>query len=269
MDTWQASLELEFLQNRQGKTIMSRNLHYGPLMVQRPFYQEEVCHVYLLHPPGGVAFCDNLSVKATAFENSHCLITTPGATKFYKSNGRQSLFTQEFVIKDHASLEFLPAQNIYYKGTNTKVTTAFYLEGEAKFAFRDVSKCGMKDETMPFEHSSLFNRILVYKNQKLVLNETCFIDGMDDYLSKAAINNHPYLGTYMSNALSLDLIEYLAEHLKHDSYTFCLSNVDDIFIARFLGDDNQSIEKAIVKLWLESREQVIGFKPSIPRIWST
>ena len=45
--------------------------------------------------------------------------------------------------------------------------------------------------------------------------------------------------------------------------------VDNFLIARFLGDDNQSIENTIVEIWKTVREEVIGLPPCLPRIWST
>ena len=189
---WQASIKLEFKKDKD-KTIMVRNLHYGPLVVQKPFYSEVACHVYLLHPPGGVASCDHLSVEAKANEHSQVLITTPGATKFYKGENNCSLFEQNFYVEENASLEYLPAQNIFYKGTHTKVKTTFYLKDNSRFAFRDVSKCGMKDEENPFLDSSFFNTIKIYQDNTLVLKETCFIEGMEDFKALAAIFNHPYI----------------------------------------------------------------------------
>jgi urease accessory protein len=57
---WQASLNLSFA-NRFNKTLLVQRKHSGPLTVQRPFYPEgDVCHVYLLHPPGGIVGGDEL-----------------------------------------------------------------------------------------------------------------------------------------------------------------------------------------------------------------
>ena len=203
---WQASIKLEFKKDKD-KTIMVRNLHYGPLVVQKPFYSEVACHVYLLHPPGGVASCDHLSVEAKANEHSQVLITTPGATKFYKGENNCSLFEQNFYVEENASLEYLPAQNIFYKGTHTKVKTTFYLKDNSRFAFRDVSKCGMKDEERPFENSSLFNTVTIIENGKEKLIETSFIDGQDDLEALSGNYGCVYTGTYITNKVCEDTLE--------------------------------------------------------------
>lgn len=74
---WQAKLELGFV-HQHGKTILTHRRHFGPLTVQRPFYPEGgVCHVYVLHPPGGIVAGDQLSICGHAGEHSHALVTTP------------------------------------------------------------------------------------------------------------------------------------------------------------------------------------------------
>ena len=82
---WLAELELDYAVRRE-KTCLVRKKQRGPLTLQRPFYPEnDTCHSYLLHPPGGVVGGDTLDIKVRAETGSHCLITTPGATKFYRS----------------------------------------------------------------------------------------------------------------------------------------------------------------------------------------
>lgn len=283
-DTWQASIKLEFRKDND-KTLMVRNLHYGPLVVQKPFYPEVACHVYLLHPPGGVASCDHLCVEAKANEHSQVLITTPGATKFYKGENNYSLFEQNFYVENDASLEYLPAQNIFYKGTHTKVKTTFYLKDNSRIAFRDVSKCGMKDEERPFENSSLFNTVTIVENGKEKLIETSFIDGQDDLEALSGNYGCVYTGTYITNKVceeTLDKIRAILDSYKDNSsfehtqrydpnfrFYAAAGVVDNYTVVRFLSSQNEAIEKAIVDIWKLTRFETVGLKPCLPRIWST
>ena len=85
---WRARLDLE-LSKSNNRTILSHQKHHGPLQVQKPFYPERsgTCHVYILHPPGGVVGGDHLNIYVDVNSNAHALITTPAAGKFYRSVG--------------------------------------------------------------------------------------------------------------------------------------------------------------------------------------
>ena len=83
---WVGDLELGFA-CRDGDTVLARRAHRGPLLIQRPFFPEGrgCCHVYVLHPPGGVVAGDQLTLRASADAGAHALLTTPAATKIYRS----------------------------------------------------------------------------------------------------------------------------------------------------------------------------------------
>lgn len=63
---WQACLDLQF-EDRAGRAASSSNKHIGPLQVQKILYPEGplVAHVAVLHPPGGIAAGDHLTVTST------------------------------------------------------------------------------------------------------------------------------------------------------------------------------------------------------------
>ena len=58
-----ASISLAY-QKEDGATRLISRSHFGQLHVQKPFYPEgkEVCHVVLVHPPGGVVGGDRLEI---------------------------------------------------------------------------------------------------------------------------------------------------------------------------------------------------------------
>jgi urease accessory protein len=105
---WQARLELGLAQ-WAGRTVLAHKRHFGPLTVQRPFYPEGgPCHIYLLHPPGGVVGGDRLEIAVEVGEGAHALITTPGATKFYRSAGPRAHQIQHLSVAGGGVLEWFP-----------------------------------------------------------------------------------------------------------------------------------------------------------------
>ena len=113
---WQASLRLGFAP-RAARTALVHREQRGPLAVQRPFYPEgDTCHLYLLHPPGGVVGGDRLDIEARTTGEAHALVTTPGATKFYLSAGHTAHQTQRLRVGAGGALEWLPQENIFFPG---------------------------------------------------------------------------------------------------------------------------------------------------------
>ena len=124
LQNWEAYLELK-LTPGQDKTRLVPLKRYGPLSVQRPFYPEkEVCHVYLLHPPGGVVGGDKLELQVDLEPQAKALFTTPGATKFYLSAGHFAQVKQQLKVQQDAELEYLPQENIYFPGSLVNAKTS-------------------------------------------------------------------------------------------------------------------------------------------------
>lgn len=111
---WLAEIALRY-EVKRGVTRLTEKRHIGPLMVQRPFYPEQgIAHTYLLHPPGGVVGGDNLLINIDVQSQAHALLTTPGATKFYRSAGGVAHQIQTLKVAPNGFLEWLPQENIFF-----------------------------------------------------------------------------------------------------------------------------------------------------------
>ena len=106
--TWHAQLDIDY-QAASGRTV-AHHTHNGPLRVLQSLYPEGdmVCHNVLVHPPGGLVGGDTLDIKVTAGGAAHGLLTTPGATRFYRSGGKAAIQRTHLTLNDQARLEWLP-----------------------------------------------------------------------------------------------------------------------------------------------------------------
>ncbi|MES2959867.1 MAG: urease accessory protein UreD [Pseudomonadota bacterium] len=141
--TWHGRLELHYL--RDGARTIAHDRHEGPLRVLQRLYPEgaEICHHVLVHPPGGIVGGDVLEIEATLDADTHALITTPGATRFYRSNGPQAAQRAALRVSDGARLEWLPLETIAYSGCEAENRVELDLAAGAEAIGWDVLALGL------------------------------------------------------------------------------------------------------------------------------
>jgi len=147
---WRGSLAIDY-RLREGRTI-AHDRHDGPLRVLRALYPEAgVCHSVLVHPPGGVVCGDELAIELTLGEGAHALVTTPGATRFYRSAGPAATQTLRVVAGSASRLEWLPLETIAYSGCVATNSLRFELASGAEMIGWDVTALGLPDSDRPFD----------------------------------------------------------------------------------------------------------------------
>ena len=147
---WRADLKLNDTLESQ-RTVV-RYLHQGPLRILQSLYPEgdQICHNVLVHPPGGLVGGDTLDIQVTVAEGAHGLVSTPGATRFYKSGGHPALQQVVAHLADNAKLEWLPLEAIAYNDCEATNRAIFNLAPSAELITWDVTALGLPSSDMAF-----------------------------------------------------------------------------------------------------------------------
>ena len=148
---WHARLQLDY--TLEGTRTVARHAHNGPLHILQSLYPEgdAVCHNVLAHPPGGLVGGDTLDITATVGPGAHGLVTTPGATRFYRSTGERALQRTHLTLAEGARLEWLPLEALCYNACNAENHLTLNLAPGAECMGWDVTALGLPHAGQPFD----------------------------------------------------------------------------------------------------------------------
>lgn len=277
--SWHARLELEYKKS-QRKTILSHRLHKGPLVIQKPFYPEsDVCHSYLIHPPGGIVGGDILELDVVMHPDSHALITTPAANKFYRSNASQALLNQTINIKNNAILEWLPQETIFYNECNAAINTEFVLEDDAHLTCWEINCFGRPAGNEYFKKGFIKQKFSVKRNGLPLYIDRNIIEPESNILDAAwGLNKFPVMATMLvtlpqsldksvQNKFDSSCIEKLQQHGEKRIVSFTLR--DDLLMIRYFGYHAREALGLLTECWSITRPQLLQKKCCPPRIWAT
>jgi urease accessory protein len=157
--SWHAQLKLSYA--REGTRTVARFLHDGPLRILQSMHPEgdAVCHNVLVHPPGGLVGGDTLQVNVEGGPGSHGLVTTPGASRFYRSAGERAVQEVHIRLDAGARLEWLPLEALYYSGCRAENRLHMALAPGAELLGWDVLALGLPHAQQPFVTGSVLQHV--------------------------------------------------------------------------------------------------------------
>jgi len=273
---WDAALDLDY-ELRAGRTVLTRNRHRGPLVVQKSLYPEgdAVCHTVVLHPPGGIAGGDQLAIGVDAGAGSRVLLTTPGATKWYKSDGRSAAQRVSVHAGKDAVVEWLPLETIVFDGADAQSTLAVDMEEGATAAGWEVVAFGRTASGERFAHGRFRQAIEIRREGALLWAEYGDLAGGDPLLESAI----GYAGRTVSGLLWIcgapvgEAILAACRAARPGGVSRTLSGITcmpgGILLARCLADTTEAVRRHLFDLWTVLRPHYAGSPATAPRLWAT
>jgi urease accessory protein len=269
---WLAQLALTFVRTGS-RTQLARRVHRGPLVVQKALYPEgdAVCQCIIVHPPGGIAGGDRIELQADVGPGAHVQLTTPGAAKWYRADGRRALQSVTFRVAGDAILEWCPQGTIVFDGADATSALRVELHGNARFIGWDTVCLGRTASAEQFTHGRWRQRVDVVGDDALLWGERVVLDGGSKLLSSpVGLNGAPVFGTFVAmpiecNAEMLGACRTI-EPVEGDGVVTCVGRG---LVARYRGPSSESAHAYFAALWTELRPRMTGRSAVVPRIWRT
>jgi urease accessory protein len=262
-------LTLDF--ERSGrKTVIVRRRHHGPLLVQRPFHEPDgTCQVYLIHPPGGVVGGDSLSYSFDVRGASQALVTTPGATKLYRSAGQPSTLEHDIVSSGGGTFEWLPQETIVFSGVKAHSSTRIRLDSGSQFIGWDITCLGHDNGGLG--QGRLTQAWQIERDGRPLWRERAELAGGDVALSAPwGLAGRTVVGTLVATgagAAEVDAIREACPDSEQDWLS--VSRVGEVLLCRYLGYSAEAARRHFQAAWAILRQRLLGRAAWPPRVWAT
>ena len=261
---WKAELSLGF-ERTDGRTVLARKQHDGPLVVQKALYPEggEVCHAIVVHPPAGIVGGDELLLNVESGKAACALLTTPGAGKWYRSSGPWAAQRLSFDVE--GALEWLPQETIVFDGARADLSTEVRLGGEARYVGWEILCLGRSGSGERFSRGAIRLSTRISRNNRTLWLERGLIEGGGKLMrSPAGLGGHTVCGTFVAVGPELGKLPPAA-----GIEPLAVTRLPGLLLARYLGDSSEEAKQAFAALWAVLRPGLLGREAHEPRIWRT
>ena len=273
--SWLAKLSLSYERTSIG-TVLKKSLHEGPLRVQKALFPEgnDICHSIIIHPPAGIAGGDVLEIDVFVGTECHTVLSTPSATKWYKSFNNPATQSIQFELGANAKLDWLPQENLFFKGADAKVLTKLNLQSSSSFIGWDAAMLGRHASGEEWSKGHVHMRNQIYRDGKLLWIENGQINAEDmHYKSLPQIGSWPVFATLwaVGPACSRTLAESLSNMMP---WTDALRSgvtylPQGVLLARAVSNDIELTRNWMINTWSILRPLVHGVPAKSLRLWAS
>ena len=274
---WHARLQLAY--TLESARTVARFQHSGPLRILQSLYPEgdAICHNVLVHPPGGLVGGDTLEIAIDAAPASHALVTTPGATRFYKSLGEPALQHTHIRLEEGARLEWLPLEAICYSGCLAENRLELDLAPGAELIGWDLTALGLPTASKPFERGSFRQHITMpgvwLERGNMDAGDARWINSPLGLAGKRCIASIFFC---TGKPLERQRLQRALECAREVMQTHALCNTagatspnGQVVVVRVLAPLVEPAMDLLRQVWAAWRQELWQLAPRLPRIWAT
>lgn len=291
--TWPARLALDY--RHDGRCTRVARRHSGPLQVMKALYPEgpALCHTLIVHPPGGIAGGDDLALDVNVGPGAQALVTTPGATKWYRANATavgvdralapvptarpDGGAAQTVIQRIEGALEWLPQEAIVFDRARATSRIDIDLAPGASTIGWDVVVFGRGASGESFRDGAFTQSIRLVDDGQLEWVERTRLAGGDALLdSPIGLAGARAIGCLWAAGPAwrdddLDAIRRALAAATPDAQAAPVTRVAPrLLLARVLAAGAPAARAALAAVWQVLRPRVFNGRAAVaPRIWAT
>jgi urease accessory protein len=274
--TWLARLDLDY--TLEAERSVARYLHQGPLRILQSLYPEgdAVCHNVLVHPPSGLVGGDTLDMQVTVGAGAHGLVTTPGATRFYRSEAGLATQQVHARVESGARLEWLPLEAIAYNGCDGLNRAVFDLAPGAEMMTWDITALGLPAADMPYAQGTFRQHLEIpgvwLERGTLSATDTRLMDSPLGLAGQRCMATLVFAaGSTMADerieralACARELLE--ASELRLTAGA--TSPHKQVIVLRVLAPVTEPAMQLLRQVWAAWRHEMWALPGAVPRLWN-
>lgn len=270
---WHGSLNLVY-GYRQGTTRVIRDRVQAPLKVQRPFYPEgtQICHSVVLHTAGGMVGGDRNKLNFHLQPQAKALITTPAASKIYRSNGLEARQRIEMQIDADACLEWLPQETIVFNGAIYRQDLRVELAPGAIWLGWEITRFGRTARKERFLQGEWRSHTEVWQQGHPLWIDRQWLKGGEAIDSPHGLAGQPIVASlaWLGQPVSPDLVEKVRS--KHNfeadkTIKYGVTRLPSGLLCRYRGSSTTEVRDWFTAVWQLLRINFLHRPSCLPRVW--
>jgi urease accessory protein len=271
------ALRLAF-ESRDGRTVLRERRFTLPLQALEPMDLEGdgVATLLLLNPTGGILAGDRLDTDISLGPDSRVCLSTPSATRVYRSPGPPAVQRITIGVARGATLEWMPDHLIPSPGARLRQTTEIVLAPDATLLHLDAWATGRLAREEAWGFDLLDTSLLVRDEVGPLLRERCMLSGGAGWEGLGGTEGFGYVATFAAirgggtgkwggdGQAWDDLARALQDDLD-SAGPECRAGVTRLgrggVLARVLCPGAPALQVCVEALWARCRRELLGLGP--------
>jgi len=267
------SLDVAF-ERRGSRTVLTRRRFTLPLQALEPVDLEGTgaTTLFLLNPTGGVLGGDVLDTRVELGAGAWVCLSTPSATRVYRSRGVPSLQRVSVRVGAGARLEYLPDHVIPSPGARFIQSVQVDLAPGASAMLCDAWSVGRVARGEAWLFDLMDSGVTVRDAEGLVFKDRLVLEGACGWGELGAAEGLAYVATFLCVAPAeprlTDLVQGLAEDIARpegEARAGITPLARGGVLVRILAGSAPAMQRTIAQAWASCRSRLWGLPPKALR----